>query len=103
MGDILLEERDDAGVVTLTLNRPEKLNALTKQLWAALGARVRALDTDESVRCVVLRGAGERAFSPGNDISEFEAERADAAQAREYGALMHGTLRALRTCRHPTL
>jgi enoyl-CoA hydratase len=102
MSQLLLLERD-AGVVTLTLNRPEKLNALTKPLWRELGEAVVALDAEDGVRCVVVRGAGERAFSPGNDISEFESERADAAQAREYGALMHGSLRALRACRHPTL
>jgi enoyl-CoA hydratase len=102
MGDILLTPRD-AGIVTLTLNRPDKLNALTKQMWKALGEALDGLEADDGVRCIVLRGAGERAFSPGNDIAEFEAERADAAQARAYGALMHGTLAALRACRHPTL
>ncbi|MFL5299303.1 MAG: enoyl-CoA hydratase/isomerase family protein [Anaeromyxobacteraceae bacterium] len=103
MSEILLEERGGDGVVTLTLHRPAKLNALTKPLWRELGDALRALDADEGVRCVVLRGAGERAFSPGNDISEFEAERSNAAQARAYGALMHDTLGALRGCRHPTL
>jgi enoyl-CoA hydratase/carnithine racemase len=102
MSELLLRERD-GGVETLTLNRPDKLNALTKALWRELGEALRALDADEGVRCVVLRGAGERAFSPGNDISEFEAERSNAAQARAYGALMHDTLAALRGCRHPTL
>jgi enoyl-CoA hydratase len=100
---ILLIERGGDGIATLTLNRPEKLNALTKQLWTELGDAVRALDADGGVRCVVLRGAGERAFSPGNDISEFERERSNAAQARAYGVVMHGTLSALRACRHPTL
>jgi len=102
MGEILLVERD-AGIVTLTLNRPEKLNAITKALWRRLGEAVRALDADDGVRCIVLRGAGERAFSPGNDISEFEAERSNAEQARAYGAVMHGALGALRDCRHPLL
>jgi enoyl-CoA hydratase/carnithine racemase len=99
----LLAERDGdgRGIVTLTLNRPHKLNALTKSLWRALGETVRGLDADDSVRCIVLRGAGEKAFSPGNDIAEFATERANVEQARAYGALMHGTLHALRDCRHP--
>lgn len=100
MSDELLESRE-AGIVTLTLNRPEKLNALTKGLWQRLGATLRRLDGDESVRCIVLRGAGGKSFSPGNDISEFATERSNAAQARVYGALMHETLSALRECRHP--
>ena len=102
MSQLLLRARD-GGVATLTLNRPDKLNALTKALWRELCEAVRALDADEGVRCVILRGAGERAFSPGNDISEFETERSTAAQARSYGALMHETLAALRDCRHPTI
>lgn len=102
-GDELLVARDApaAGIVTLTLNRPHKLNALTKPLWRALGETIRALDADDSVRCIVLRGAGEKAFSPGNDIAEFETERSNIEQARVYGALMHGTLHALAECRHP--
>ena len=102
MSELLLRARD-GGVATLTLNRPDKLNALTKALWRELSEAVRALDADEGVRCVILRGAGERAFSPGNDISEFETERSTAARARSYGALMHATLAALHDCRHPTI
>src|ERR1700722_28650 len=103
MSEVLLVERDAnaRGVVTLTLNRPRKLNALTKGLWRGPGETVRRLDADDSVRCIVLRGAGEKAFSPGNDIAEFETDRSDVEQARVYGALMHGTLHALRDCRHP--
>jgi enoyl-CoA hydratase/carnithine racemase len=50
---------------------------------------------------VILRGAGERAFSPGNDIAEFATERADKAQAIDYGRIMHATARSLAACRHP--
>jgi enoyl-CoA hydratase len=63
----------------------------------------RELDADDGVRCVVIRGAGEKAFGPGNDISEFETERANADQAKAYGVLMHGTIEALKTMRHPTV
>lgn len=96
----LLEERD-GGIVTLTINRPAKLNAMTKPLWGLLGETVRRLDADDTVRCIVLRGAGGKAFSPGNDIAEFTTERSNAEQARAYGNIMHGTLDALATCRHP--
>jgi len=96
----LLEERD-GGIVTLVINRPAKLNAMTKPLWGLLGETVRRLDADDTVRCIVLRGAGGKAFSPGNDIAEFTTERSNAAQARDYGAIMHATLGALAACRHP--
>lgn len=102
MADPILLERDGA-IATIVLNRPEKLNALTKPMWRALGAAVEALAADDGVRCIVVRGAGGKAFSPGNDIGEFATERASPAQAKEYGKLMHAALGALRDCRHPTV
>jgi enoyl-CoA hydratase/carnithine racemase len=100
MRENILVERDGP-IATVVLDRPEKLNALTKPMWRALGDAVRALSADDSVRCLILRGAGERAFSPGNDIGEFETERANKAQAIAYGHVMHDTARALADCRHP--
>lgn len=100
MGDTLLVECDGS-IATVVLNRPEKLNALTKPMWRQLGEAVTRLSADDSVRCIVLRGAGERAFSPGNDIGEFATERSNKAQAVEYGAIMHATAQALEQCRHP--
>lgn len=102
MAEPLLVER--AGdIATIVLNRPDKLNALTKPMWRMLGESVAALACDDAVRCIVLRGAGGSAFSPGNDISEFETERSNPAQAKEYGKLMHAALAALRECRTPTV
>ena len=98
--DTILVERDGA-IATVVLNRAEKLNALTRAMWGALGEAVDALSADDSVRCVVVRGAGERAFSPGNDISEFATERSTKAQAVAYGAVMHRTAASLARCRHP--
>ena len=63
--------RNDAnGVATLTLNRPEKLNALNPPAFSALRAHLDAITTDESVRCVVLTGAG-RSFCAGNDLESI--------------------------------
>ncbi len=100
MSELILLQRDGA-IATVVLNRAEKLNALTRPMWRALGEAVTRLSADDSVRCIVLRGAGEKAFSPGNDISEFAAERSNKAQAIEYGAVMHATAQALENCRHP--
>lgn len=91
----------DGAIATVVMNRPEKLNALTRALWADLGAAITALSADDDVRCIVLRGAGERAFSPGNDIGEFATERSNKAQAIAYGGTMHATAHALAQCRHP--
>jgi enoyl-CoA hydratase/carnithine racemase len=100
MGETLIVERDGP-IVTVVLNRPEKLNALTRAMWRALGESIDQLSDDDSVRCVILRGAGEKAFSPGNDIAEFTSQRSNKAQAITYGADMHRTTAALANCRHP--
>jgi enoyl-CoA hydratase/carnithine racemase len=70
--DLLLRERDARGVVTLTLNRPQAFNALSEALLAALQAQLDALTADESVRVLVLAGAG-KAFCAGHDLREMRA------------------------------
>jgi enoyl-CoA hydratase/carnithine racemase len=98
--DTILVSRDGA-IATITLNRPAKLNALTRAMWRTLGEAVTGLGRDGTLRCIIVRGAGERAFSPGNDIGEFARERANAAQARAYGAVMHATAQAFAECPIP--
>jgi enoyl-CoA hydratase len=100
-GPVLIEREE--GVVTVTLNRPERLNALNKAMWQGLEDAFSQLDSDDSVRAIVLRGAGEKAFAPGADIGEFEAERSNATQARAYGKIMHEVMRRIDECRHPTV
>jgi len=100
--DTILVER--AGTIaTVVLNRPEKLNALTKTMWCRLGDVFLALAAEEELRCIILRGAGERAFAPGNDISEFEQQRSNRQQARDYGLVMARTIAAIGDCRHPVV
>jgi enoyl-CoA hydratase/carnithine racemase len=102
MSDGVLVARDGP-VATVTLNKPERLNALDKGMWRALGEIFRDLDRDESLRCVVLRGAGDRAFAAGADIAEFATERANVEQAREYDRVVHPVLEAIARCRHPVV
>lgn len=99
MENILVQP--DGPIVTVVLNRPEKLNALTRAMWARLGEVIDELSADDRLRCIILRGAGERAFSPGNDIGEFARERSNKTQAIEYGKVMHAAADALARCRHP--
>lgn len=88
-------------IATVVIDRPDKLNALTRDMWLALGATINTLSADDDVRCIIVRGAGEKAFSPGNDIAEFATARSNKAQAIEYGHVMHATADALANCRHP--
>ena len=80
MSDILLRERD-GGTVVLTMNRPEKLNALNEALVRALHDAIAELDADMSVRVVVLTGAGEKAFVAGADIAAMSEMSTTAAKA----------------------
>mgnify|MGYP003133913676 CR=1 FL=1 len=99
----ILVTRDDNDIVTVTLNRPAKLNALTKTMWGTLGEIFTGLSADDSVRCIIMSGAGGKAFSPGNDISEFETDRSNAEQAAAYGELMARNIDAMRAFPHPTV
>jgi enoyl-CoA hydratase/carnithine racemase len=63
----------DGLVATVTLNRPEKLNALTMEMVDALAAIATRLDADRAVRCVILTGAGARAFCVGADINAWSS------------------------------
>lgn len=101
MSESLIVVAREGAIATVTLNRPDKLNALTRPMWQGLCEAITGLSDDDTLRCVVVRGAGGKAFSPGNDIGEFATARSNKAQAREYGRIMHATARALESCRHP--
>jgi enoyl-CoA hydratase/carnithine racemase len=100
--DPILVSRDGA-IATVALNNPERLNALNRAMWAGLGEVMRELSADDALRCIVVRGAGEKAFAAGADIAEFATERADAKQAKAYGNLIHESMQAVAHCRHPTV
>jgi enoyl-CoA hydratase/carnithine racemase len=98
-GTILVER--DMTIATVVLNRPDKLNALTRRMWVRLGQVFDELSADDDLRCIVIRGAGTKAFAPGNDISEFADERSSIEQAQAYGNDMRSAIEAIGRCRHP--
>jgi enoyl-CoA hydratase/carnithine racemase len=100
-GEVLLAR--DGGIATVTLSNPERMNALSLAMWEQLGSHMKKLDEDESLRCVVVRGAGEKAFAAGADIANFANERANSKQAKDYGARIAGGMRAFAECRHPVV
>jgi enoyl-CoA hydratase/carnithine racemase len=101
MSNVIAVERDGS-LATVTLNKPEKLNAMDLPMWEGLAEAFTALNADDSVRCIVLRGAG-KAFAAGADIGEFETVRKTPAQARDYDVVMRKALTAVRDCRHPVI
>jgi enoyl-CoA hydratase/carnithine racemase len=100
-GLVVLERSDE--IATVILNRPERLNALTQEMWQEVGALFAALEPDDGLRCIILRGAGGKAFAPGADIAEFADKRSNRGQARDYGGLMHRAMQAIDESRHPTV
>jgi enoyl-CoA hydratase/carnithine racemase len=93
----------EQAIASVVFNRPAKLNALDLPEWRRLGELMRELDADETLRCVVLRGVDERAFSAGADIAGFESNRRTPGQVREYGSVLGASLAAVSGCRHPVI
>src|SRR5262245_11320006 len=71
MSENIKVERDGF-VGIITLNRPEKLNSVTPEMADALIAAVEDFNTDDAIRCVILTGAGDRAFCAGSDIRTLD-------------------------------
>lgn len=100
--DKILAEVTD-GVGWLTINNPERRNAVSLDMWDAMRQAVEAFGGDPAVRCVVLRGSGEKAFASGADISQFEKERADADAAARYATISRAGRDALLGLEKPLL
>src|SRR5690606_40103252 len=79
----------ERGRARITLNRPEKLNALSLELQQELNAALFDADNDTNVRVVILRGAG-RAFSAGYDLTPLSQPRRDEADGEAYTAVYRG-------------
>lgn len=77
---VLIEKA--GGVLTLTLNRPEKKNALTRAMYAALGGAIDGANDDPSVRCVLIQANGDM-FTAGNDLADFAAVNAGDPEAQK--------------------
>ncbi len=84
----------DGGVLTLTLNRPEKRNALTDAMYGALADAMEAAERDPGTRVIVVRGAGE-GFTAGNDLGEFAASAGRLGQVQRFLAALLGATRPL--------
>ncbi len=90
-------------IATLTLNNPDKLNAINLAMWQQLSANMASISADRGIRCVVLRGAGDQAFAAGGDLEEFVTGRATLEQALHYHGEVAKALNAIADCPHPTV
>lgn len=90
-------------VATVVIDAPKRRNALSVAIALGLQDAMAELDADPEVRCVLLRGAGGRAFSAGADISEFAEWRSNKRRGRVYARILGAALEAVAGCRHPTI
>ena len=102
MSEEILFEVNSSGIAWLTFNRPEARNAMTFGMYDRIGEICRGIETDGSVRVLILRGAGEKAFVSGTDISQFREFRT-AEQALSYEKRMDAVFDALEDVRVPTI
>ena len=102
MTDDLKLERTGA-VATLVLNRPDSHNAISLGMYEAFPGLVAEVEDDQSVKVLVLRGAGDRSFASGADISEFKAVRGNAESAKSYNERVAAAERAIEGLTKPTI
>ncbi len=92
---------DEKGVALITVNRPEKLNALSSAVIVELREAFERIHSDPAIRAAILTGAGEKAFVAGADINELAA--LSAVELRAYALRGQAALRLLETCGKPSV
>src|SRR5215468_11031253 len=100
MPDLIHERRGD--VAWITFNRPEARNALTFVMYEELAKICEAANDDATLRCIVIRGAGDKAFAAGTDINQFRAFKTPQ-DSLDYEARIDRILTALEQVRVPTI
>jgi enoyl-CoA hydratase/carnithine racemase len=91
------------GVGWITFNNPERRNAVSLDMWQALGTILEHYEGDPAVRVIVLKGAGDKAFVSGADISQFEKQRSSPETIAEYDRIAEGSSAKLTKVRKPTI
>lgn len=98
-----LATRIDGSIGWLTLNQPDRLNAVRLDMWRGLPAAVASLEADPAVRVIIVRGAGDKAFASGADIAEFETTRFDSGSNHAFTAAVSAATEALAHSRLPVV
>ena len=93
----------DGNIGWMIFNNPDKHNAVKVEMWEAIPKILDQFEADDSVKVVVLKGSGEKAFISGADISEFEQVRASQAATKHYEDIADGASDRLYACDKPTI
>ncbi len=99
----LIRTEREGEIALVTIDRAEKRNALDLPMWIALAEAMEAASADDTLRCVVVRGAGEEAFSAGADIGAFGRERGTPEREAVYGPALSRSFQSIRRCAHPVV
>jgi enoyl-CoA hydratase len=100
-GKIVAEKQGHLGRVIF--DNVKKHNAMSKAMWDGLADTMESYDADDSVRVIVLEGAGDKAFVSGADISKFENERANLERTKEYGVSVNRAYASVQHALKPTI
>jgi enoyl-CoA hydratase/carnithine racemase len=100
-GDIAIDMA--GGVATLRLRNPARRNAVSSAMWRAIRTFASEVNASKDVRVVVIRGDGDKAFSAGADIADFETARSGTANARAYDDLVEDTCQLIEAISRPTI
>ena len=93
----------EGAVGWMTFNKPERRNAVSLDMWEAIPAILHRFEEDPAVRVIVLKGAGDKAFVSGADISQFEKSRSSPDVNAHYETLTQAASKALAECAKPTI
>ena len=102
MTDKLLMQKDGP-IGWIVFNQPDKRNAVSQEMWEAMPGYVKELSSDDAIRVVILRGAGEAAFVSGADISQFKDKRKNMADEEEYRRISARGQDSLTTLQKPLM
>jgi enoyl-CoA hydratase len=102
MTDKLLLQKDGP-IGWIVFNQPDKRNAVSQEMWQQMPEHVRELTSDDGIREVIMRGAGEQAFVAGADISQFKDRRRNMADEEEYRRISARGQESLTTLGKPLL
>jgi enoyl-CoA hydratase len=100
--DKMVAEKD-GGIGWMTFNNPAKRNATSLEMWQAAASILEDFEADQAIRAVVMKGAGDKAFVSGADISEFKEVRRDAEAAASYSKAAEGARHLLNNMRKPLI
>src|SRR5436190_24173874 len=96
----LLTQLED-GIFTITINRPDKMNALNISLLNELKDVMEEVYNNDEIRGVIITGSGAKAFAAGADIAEFSSFTSE--QAKEMSAIGHAVFNSIESCSKPVI